>query len=150
MDDDAQYIGNSPGADGRGRLHVKVANQTSEAIPVFVVDSPGGGGEFYSKFEGTSTPNVQQTLISVTVPPDTTRALTKAIMVSRFEGFYKIYADSVLIGSGLTGPGQTPSFEWSPQRPIAEGVLIELKFTQRDQSPINDIEAYLMGVDTAT
>lgn len=150
MDDDAQYLGNSPGADGRGRLHVKVANQTSEAIPVVIVDTPAGGGEVYFNFDGLSTPGVEQTLISTTVPADTTRRLDLAVMVSRFEGTFRIYADSELIGSGRTGPGQKASFAWDPKRPFLEAAVIELKFTQRQNSPPQNIEAYLMGIDTNT
>lgn len=35
MDSDTQILGNSPGDDGRGRLHTKIANSASEAIPVY-------------------------------------------------------------------------------------------------------------------
>jgi len=34
MDDDKQNLGNSPGDDGRGRLHTKISNTASEPIPV--------------------------------------------------------------------------------------------------------------------
>lgn len=34
MDQDVQYLGNSPGDDGRGRLHVLIANKISEPLPV--------------------------------------------------------------------------------------------------------------------
>lgn len=34
VDSDQQYIGNSPGDDDRGRLHVKIANLGQEIIPV--------------------------------------------------------------------------------------------------------------------
>lgn len=34
MDDDKQNLGNSPGEDGRGRLHTKISNTALEPIPV--------------------------------------------------------------------------------------------------------------------
>lgn len=39
MDSDQQYLGNTPGADGKGRLHVKVANEPGEPIPISVTGS---------------------------------------------------------------------------------------------------------------
>lgn len=34
MDSDEQNLGNTPGADGRGRLHTKISNGPGEPIPV--------------------------------------------------------------------------------------------------------------------
>lgn len=40
LSDTGENVGNSPGADGRGRIHTKVSNAISEPIPVFVVEPP--------------------------------------------------------------------------------------------------------------
>lgn len=65
MDQDTPYLGNSPGnpetnyPDGRGRLHVKIANKNSEPIPVSVsVNQTLNAEGLQSLLTVTTTPSI--------------------------------------------------------------------------------------------
>ena len=94
------------------------------------------------------TPAVVQTLITEVVPVGTRRELSHVVVVCRMEGTCEIKAGGAVIGSGRTG-ASTPmtNFVWSPRRPIAAGVTIEVKFTARAGAPTSNVEAYLQATD---
>jgi len=148
MDNDDQMLGNSPGADLRGRLHVKVANKASEPIAVTFVESVND--EFFADATDIgTTPGVDQTLISFVVPIATQRQLSAVRATCRQEGIFWVLAGGLKIGSGLTGPGQPSSFSWTPARAIAAGVTIEVKFQERATGPVTTVDCFLMGADIA-
>ena len=95
-----------------------------------------------------STPNVAQDLIDITVPASTTRKLQKVVVICRSSGKYIVTVDGVTIGSGRTGAASTNSvFEWPSGRSAAQNTNIKITFTQ-NSGPAQDIECYLMALDT--
>jgi hypothetical protein len=146
MDTDENYLGNSPGVDGRGRLHTKISNRQTEPVPVVII--PGAINQvIHIANADNTTPGSYQTLITSIVPSNTIRYLYKAQINVRQEGVFQVLANGDLIGSGRTGPGLSPVFEWMPQKPLTAGTVVELKFMQRPNSPSVTCEGYLMGID---
>lgn len=106
---------------------------------------PYYGGD--SKFVGVTTPGIEQTPISQTVPVGTRRHLHNVIVACRVEATYKIYSGEDVIGSGRTGPGNPNSkFPWSPFLPVEAGTTISVKVTARSGLVV-DLEVYLQASD---
>ena len=81
MDDDNQNLGNSPGDDGRGRLHSKISNTAAEAVPVFVTNASPITKADVNQFQDiTAVTSGSETLItSYTVP------VAKTLYLARVE-----------------------------------------------------------------
>lgn len=102
------------------------------------------GTPFNLEGEGQTTPGVQQVLIDVEVDSD--RLLLQAILICRMESKFVVLVDGVLKGSGRTGAANPNAYmSWQPGLPVTSGQRIELRFTQRPNSPSVDVEGYLQG-----
>ena len=150
MDNDSPYVGNSPGADSRGRIHTKVSNTALEPIPVSFI--PVAVNEFYAEAsEVPVTPGVTQTLISLVVPANTQRFLERLSVTCRQESTFWLEANGVRVGSALTGPGQPSQFSWAPARPFPSGTTLDVKFQIRTGAPASvTVDCFLMGSDQPT
>lgn len=96
--------------------------------------------------QAASTPGLEQTLLSYTVPASVVLNLLSMQVICRMESFFEIYGDGVLIGSGRTGAA-TPNvnFAYRVARTFETGSIIELKITARTGSAVTSIETYLQG-----
>lgn len=104
------------------------------------------GDALFQDFSGTSTPGIEQTLISYTVPVGKTLNLLSVYVISRQESSFKIEGDSLLIGSGRTGPANPMGlFEYRIARSFSSGKLINIKAAVRAGAPPANIECYLQG-----
>lgn len=102
--------------------------------PLFVDDSD------------VTTPGVEQTLLSYTVPVGKTLNLLEVKVICRQETTVKIEGDSALIGSLRTGAAiPNGYFSYRIARSFISGKIIEVKATARSGSPVADIECYLQG-----
>jgi len=145
LDTDVQYIGNSPGADDRGRVHVLVANKDTEAIPVFFSES--GTGKFfdYSAVQIGIGPTI---LISHIVTAPIKLKLTTLGVSCRMESICQVTLNSVEIATLRTGAAQpSTQFTWAPGRDCLPGDLIEVTLTRRTGSPDVLVGAHLMGLE---
>jgi len=97
-----------------------------------------------------TTPGVEQTLIDETVPDGTTRNLSQVLVVTRVTGVFQVVSGDVVIGSGRTGPGGTGPMTWSPPRSLAAGTEYQVLFQSRENSPPQDVEAYVQATDMST
>jgi hypothetical protein len=140
--DRGQSIGNSPGSDGRGRLHVNVSN--TSPIPVSL-----GGVSHFLESSGTITPGVKQLLLTDTIPPNTSRSIRRVVVVCRFEGIWELMFGTSLVASGMTGASAPNSaFDWPNGRPFTGPGSLELFFTSRaGASPMARVDAYLIASD---
>lgn len=146
--DRAPPCGNSPGDDDRGRLHVKVANKASEAVPVFITDIEPGTPFFVDASGLVTTPGTEQELFSTTVPAATTRNVKRIDVLCRQHVAWKFTADGDTVASGRTGPGHPrDTVEWIG-RPFAADVELKLLATALANEPVSDIEGYLQASDT--
>lgn len=104
------------------------------------------GDPLFQDFSGLSTPGIEQTLISYTVPAGKTLNLLAVYVISRQESTFKIEGDSALIGSGRTGPANPMGlFEYRIARSFSSGKLINIKASVRAGAAPGDIECYLQG-----
>lgn len=148
--DRSSEIGNSPGDDDRGRLHVKVSNKQTEPIPVTITDSEPGD-PFFLDASMLSTPGIDQTLLSYTVPVGQKLYLSTLSSSLRIEGFLKVLLEGSLIGSARSGAAKPDvSFTWSPRREVLPGETVQVVYRQRASSPIVEIAAHLMGLTINT
>jgi hypothetical protein len=112
------------------------------------VSESEAGDPVFEDAQSVTTPGIEQTLISTTVPALKLRKLKKVIVTCRQPGKYKIDDGSVIIGSGRTGAANLDSeFKWEPRRDITAGTTLNVKFTADSASPASDVEAYLMASD---
>lgn len=148
--DRALPVGDSPGADFRGRVHVKVSNGASEPIPVTLVVAPTpGAAPFFEGVPATvTTPGAEQVLFSVSVPLSILRQLRRLAVICRMDCVWRLELSSVVVASGRTSPGYPESvFTWNPERPAVAGSSVELFFTQSSYQPVSVVEAYLQAAD---
>lgn len=109
------------------------------SLPVFVFE----GEPHQESGSDLTTPGIEQTIISVTVPASKLWKMRDARVVCRAHGTFVILIDGVLAGSGRTGPGQpNGKFPWSPFIRAEAGQLVEIKFLET-VGPECDLEAYL-------
>jgi len=95
---------------------------------------------------GLTTPGSQQTLASYTVPVTKILSLLSAQVICRQESTFEVLADSVVIGSGRTGPASpNVNFSYRVARQLPAGTLVEVKATARSGSGSADIECYIQG-----
>lgn len=106
------------------------------------------GTPVFFEVSSSTTPGVEQTLISLTVPAATTRFLYQVVVVCRMEGVFKILSDSYLIGSGRTGAAQpNVAFLFNPPRPTSAGSVVDVLFEARVGSPVVDVEVFIHATD---
>jgi len=112
------------------------------------VSTAPAGTAVFNDVQATTTPGVEQTLFSFSVPALTTRNLTSLIVTCRLPTTFNLYAGGAIIATGRTGAGNpNAGFVWAPARGIATGVTVELKLLARAGLPATDAEAYLMSSD---
>ena len=115
------------------------------SVPKFAIYE---GTPVYLQVETTTTPGVEQTLITSTVPAATTRTLHRLSICCRMESSYKVFADGQIIASGRTGAAVPNSdFAFTPPRALDEGTVLEVVFQSRSGAPAVDVEAYLQATD---
>lgn len=106
------------------------------------------GDPVHLKFAGVSTPGVEQTLITDTVPVGKKRRMSKIYMTGRQPGTYKLEDGSGIIATGRIGAARlVDTFSWEPRVELVAGTTITLKFTSLSGTPASDIEAYVMASD---
>lgn len=128
-----------------GKTAVRVCVDSDTPVPVVL--SAGGGAAFFADAQTLTTPGVEQTLITTTVPVGKIRHLSKVIVSCSTRGAFVIEAGGSVIGSGRTGAAEKNTFfEWVPRREVAAGVTIDIKHTAAS-GVASDIEAYLMAAD---
>jgi hypothetical protein len=97
----------------------------------------------------STTPGVEQTLLSLTIPALTTRFVHQVVVVCRMEGSFRVLSDSSLIGSGRTGAAQSNvAFNFSPPRPLLAGSVLDVLFESRPNSPVVDVEVFVQAADS--
>lgn len=102
--DRSQYpIGNSNGDDNRGRLHVKVANNASEAVPVFLTNAVTSSTDVNQFNQIASVPQGAETLIdSLTVPAGFSLNLIRIDVSGENIGTYNVYLNGVIFARKRT------------------------------------------------
>ena len=110
---------------------------------ISVIDN--GDPEFIDS-SAVTTPGLEQTLLSYTVPVSKTLNLLAINVACRQEALIKIFGDGALIGSGRTGPA-SPNFNYPYRvaRSFVSGKIVEVKATARSGSAIASIESYAQG-----
>lgn len=104
------------------------------------------GAATFIDSETLTTPGLEQTLISYTVPAPFHFNLLSMQLACRSEASFKIYGDGSLIGSGRTGAAApNVNFPYRVARTFLSGKIIEVKATARDGSAVAAIEAYIQG-----
>jgi hypothetical protein len=104
------------------------------------------GDPQFSDYQGVTTPGIEQTLISYTVPAGKTFNLLNAMVICRFESKIRILGDGSQIGSGRSGAAvPNVNFPFRVARSYSSGKIVEVKATARSGSPVADIECYLQG-----
>ena len=94
----------------------------------------------------TTTPGVEQTIISYTVPALQTFNLLNVAVICRQESAFQVFADASLIGSGRTGPASpNVNFSYRVARSFPAATIIEVKATARSGSVAAPIECYLQA-----
>jgi len=142
MDRD-EPLGNSLDVFLRRALHVKVGNTSTEAIPVY---SSELGTPKYFDIQNTTSPGIEKIIFSYLLIKDL--KLTKVAISCRQESTAYIKADGNTIASLRLGAARpTDSFSWEPTRLITMGANIQITIKARAQSPIVDVEAYLMCLE---
>lgn len=139
-------LGNSSGIDGRGRIHTKISNKSTEPVPVTIVDSEPGDPVFYSG-SNTTSPGVDITLIDETISQNQT--INRLEASCRVESLITLSVNGDVKATKRTSAASpNTSFEWEPRLPILNGSHIIVTVKARAGSPITDAEAYLMALIT--
>jgi|SRR6185437_202160 len=96
MDNDAQNLGNSPGDDGRGRLHTYVANKMSEPVPVTVVN-PATNTTITTFGQISAVPaGVETQIVTYTVPGGDSFSLTYVHLSGDNGAVFNLYINGVI------------------------------------------------------
>lgn len=139
-------IGNSPATDQRGRLHTKVSNSASEAIPVYITSAVSGSVvNIFNQTTGVISGS-ETVIVSYTVP------ILKALSLNlcQFSGnniaLFNIYQDTTLIATYRTmfGTSLTGELNFSGLT-FAAGTMIIIKVLQNRPSS-GDFEGRIIGV----
>lgn len=133
MDSDESYLGNSPGDDSRGRLHVVIKNKDGEAIPVVQVNA--SPLDDLSVFNSVSAvPADTETVIAqVLVPEGRPFSLTRVEVSGENIASFTVTCNGEAIAKKRThfGGGLSANFEFAHSRefgPVfAPGSLIQVK-----------------------
>jgi|SRR6267143_2100879 len=153
MDSDAQYLGNSPGADLRGRLHVLVANTTLEPVPVAIVDSSMLPLSSVNVFATASAvPSGSEVLIATyTVPPAKTFHLVRVDISGDNVAKYNLYVNALVIAKRRTwfGGNISETIEFLDGHKVGlkliAGDVIEIKVFNYRPDPA-DFDGRIQGV----
>jgi hypothetical protein len=87
-------LGNSLGPDSRRRLHVKVSNSTSEAIPVFLTNESVPANQINNYYEiNALSSGVETNIFSYTIPPVTAFILQAIDFSGDNKAIYRLYID---------------------------------------------------------
>lgn len=114
-------------------------------IPITISES---GDSIHLRYSGVSTPGLEQTLITTTVPAGKQRKLTKLYVTGRQPATYKLSNGVDTIASGRIGPAKLVDvFRWEPRESIAAGTTLTLTLTSLSGTGASDVEAYLMASD---
>lgn len=90
-----------------------------------------------------TTPNIEQDLINLDVPAGKNWRIRNIKIISRAYGKFALYADSVIIGEGVTSPAESNAkYEIFPYFPLAENLNVTVKFIQNFGASM-DVSAYL-------
>lgn len=102
-------------------------------------------GDRYTQFiQDTTTPGLEQTLFTYTVPSGKTHIMLALRVVTKHEGSFTLDYDSTVIASGRTGAAQANIlFNWHPYHSVAADSIVTLKYKGISNKPSVDIEAYL-------
>lgn len=112
------------------------------------VSQSEAGDAVHLTFAGISTPGIEQTLITSTVPVGKRRKMTQLYVTGRQPGTYRLDDGSGIIASGRIGPAILKDvFRFEPRQEFAAGTTLTLKFTSLAGTPASDIEAYVMASD---
>lgn len=110
------------------------------------VDTGGvGGTPTFDDFQDTTTPGIEQTLISNSVAVGKIKKLSQVLVITRVTGEFTVSNGAQVIGSGRTGPGCDGRMLFTPARPITGSYTV--KFTARAGSPAQDVECYVQATD---
>ena len=103
---------------------------------------------FFAESQSVTTPGTLQTLINETVPAGKTYKLNNIIVPCKMSGHFDIKIDSVIVGSGNTGPANMNArFNFNPIRAATAGQVIKVEFTAKTGTPTGaNVEAYLMAI----
>lgn len=136
-------------APNGGQTAVRIFNSPSDPITVSLTSSTAGMNVFKDSSGTLSTPGIQQTLITYSVPVGKTHEL-KTLNLSTFQpGTIVIEAGGSIIGKMRSAASAiNPTFKWEPGRSFSAGTLIEVKYTQRSGTAASDVDAYLMLIET--
>lgn len=136
--------------DMEGEVAVNVVGKYIEFLLEQILDALDitPGESHFNSTQDTTDPGNFKTILTETVPVGKERKLAKVSISCRQEGVGYIYADGALIGSVLTGAAApNGSHEWSPKYPVAAGLVIEVQFRARPNSPIVTVDCHLSAID---
>lgn len=127
-----------------GGTNTKVAVQIEGSDVAF-----GGGykGVLALKHASSSTtPGVQQTLITYTVPASLSHDIHRVAVSCRQDGKVLIESNGSVVGIVRTSPAKSDAvFIWTPPVTAATGQIVSVKFTARSGSPVTDVDSFLMA-----
>ena len=146
--DDREQLKFKPDINNDNAVNVISANIEAQLDAILDALDVSVGESHFASASTVTTPNVQQNLITETVPAGKLRGLTRAIVTCRQEGVGYVYVNGSLVGSMRTS-GANPNgvFEWLPKFLVSAGIEIKVEFIARQGSPIVDVEGYLQAVD---
>lgn len=140
-------LGNSVDAFGRRALHTKIGNKPNESIPVYITTP--AGEEFFAQVQETTDPGNDKIILTGQFTNET--LLSKLDVSCRAETKITFSVDGEFIAALRTGAAKpNASFQWEPKRTFPAGSTYEVKIKQRPESPIQDCEAHLMGLQQTT
>ena len=115
---------------------------------VFPADPIYNGDPFNITGTDTLVAGTTQTLESFTV--SATKRLLSRVTISTFlAGRWFLEAGSSLIASGRLGPGSyTDTLDFTPREEIANGTLVELKYSSVSGQADSDVDYQILGSDT--
>lgn len=152
--DRSDTLGNSQDVFSRRSLHVKIGNQDTEAIPVYVTDSPPTTPNtvitIFNAITNVSTNNLT-TLVTYTVPALKTFNLQKIIVSGSNIAQYDFFVDSNQIARQRTyfSGGLNAEFNLNadPDRglPLNSSQIVSVKVIHQ-RPDLGDFEATISGI----
>lgn len=114
-----------------------------------VVPPEGIGTPFYLRGGITVAPGTTQNMISFTVSGGTVRKIHKVNISASNDGYFSLESGAVEIASGIIDTtNRNVSFTFDPPRPIAAGVLVELKYLSESEPSLGcQATGYISGED---
>lgn len=144
--DRSKPIGNSEGADDRGRIHTKISNKDTEPIPINIIDTEVGD-PWFQDFNGLLSGDTAQTVITYTVPANIKINLVTLDISCRVEALATVSINGTIVSNLRTGAAQpSDSFTWNPRRPAISGDVITVIMMKRAGTSDVSVGAHLMGL----